>query len=165
MGKKKHLTGLLSAVFLILIAACASSQQLSERQQQTAREIAEAVSSRHIKMGVNYMHTQRYGAHRVTSDFFLSIQGDTLISYLPFLGRAYNPTYNTPSQGLNFTSPISNYRQSRLKHDGMRMEMEVASQEDRFFFRVDVYPNGRASIFVRPRERDAINFDGEVIPE
>ncbi|MCR4914390.1 MAG: DUF4251 domain-containing protein, partial [Prevotella sp.] len=111
----------------------------------------------------DHMQTQRYGNHRVTSDFCLKLRGDTLESYLPFFGQAYSLPYGSPSQGLNFTSPIYGFRQSTTSNGATCMEMDVRSKEDRFYYRVDIYPNGKAYIFVRPQERDFVSFDGELV--
>ena len=148
---------------VLTLASCATSQQRAERRQQLAHQVERAVSSRQLKIEVTTMSTQRYGSHMVTPDFFVAMRGDTLESYLPFFGRAYALPYGSPSQGLNFTSLIKGYRQSALKHNGMRMELEVASQEDRYRYQIDVYPNGKAYIRVQGQERDAVSFDGELV--
>ena len=149
---------------VLLLSSCLSQQQRAEQRQLTAQRVEQAVSSRHLKIEINSMQTLRYGTHPATSDFYLELIGDSLVSYLPFVGRAYGATaYGSPSQGLNFNSSITNFQQTPLKEDGVRMEMEVVSKEDHFFYRIDVYPNGKAYIYVRPQSRDAMNFDGEVV--
>ena len=157
---KKTLMAACAAV--LLAGGCATSQQRRESLGQRALAVSQAVDSRQLRIEVQSMQTQRYGSHRVTSDFFLRLRGDTLDSYLPFLGRVYAAPYGSPSQGLNFTSPIENFRRSTGSDGCVRLEMNVHSQEDRFQYRIDVYPNGQTYIHVRSQERDAISFDGEV---
>ena len=155
---------LLVMMMTTLLMGCATTQERAQQRENTARQVAQAISERKLKVEVHSMMTQRYGAHRVTPDFYLLLRGDTLDSYLPFFGRAYGAVpYSTPSQGLNFTSPIEKMRTTELKHDGVRMEMEVSSQEDRYRYQLDIYPNGSAYIYVRAQERDAVSFDGELV--
>ena len=127
--------------------------------------VEQAISTRHLKVMVDHMQTQRYGSHRVTSDFYLALHGDTLESYLPFFGRAYSISYGTPSQGLNFTSPIYRFQQGTTRDGAVSMAMEVRSREDSFYYQLDIYPNGKAYIFVRPQERDVMHFSGELVAE
>ena len=78
------------AVFLIgLLTACATQQQREERQARTKAAVAEMLAKRHWQIDVTQMGTLRYGSRMVTPDFFLQLRGDTLCSYLPFLGQAY----------------------------------------------------------------------------
>ena len=148
---------------VLLTVGCATAEKRAEQRKLVAGQVAEAIKNRQLTMEVNCMHTQRYGAHRVTPDFNLTLRGDTLVSYLPFFGRAYGVTYGSPSQGLNFTSVVKNFRQTELKHDAVRMEMDVASQEDNFCYVLDIYPNGKAYLLVRSQERDAMHYDGELV--
>ena len=148
-------------LFSLLFASCATTQQQREERQ---RLVEQAINTRQFKIVVHSMQTQRYGTKRVTSDFDLTIKGDTMVSYLPYMGQVYGIVpYGGPSEGLNFTSPIRNFRQSILKHNAVCMEMNVASKEDEYYYRIDIYPNGRAYIYVRARERDTVHFDGEMV--
>ena len=158
---KKMMTMVALAVWML--TGCISQQQRLERQAATAQAVRQAVETRQLTVEVRFMQTQRYGSHRVGSDFFLRLRGDTLDSYLPFLGRAYTAPLGSPSQGLNFTSAIEHFRRSPLNDGGVRLEMSVRSEEDRFDYRLDVFPNGKAYIHVRPQERDAVSFDGEAV--
>lgn len=53
-------------------------------------------------------------------------------------------------------------RRTRQKHGVSRVEFYAKSQEDVYYYAVDIYPTGHATIFVRARERDNISFDGDV---
>ena len=149
-------------LFAILMAtACATQQQRAEERQQKAQQMTEAIANRQLHIDVSDMSTLRYGSHRVTSDFFLELRGDTLVSYLPFLGQAYQTaTYGTPSQGLNFTAPVEKLVETHHKRGMTRLEMLVSSQEDRFLYRLELYPNGQAYIQVRSQHRDPVSFNG-----
>ncbi len=155
-------TGVLAALLMTMVG-CSTLEERQERQRVTHQLVEQAISQRRMTIEVDHMQTQRYGNHRVTSDFCLKLRGDTLESYLPFFGQAYSLPYGSPSQGLNFTSPIYGFRQSTTNNGATCMEMDVRSNEDRFYYRVDIYPNGKAYIFVRPQERDFVSFDGELV--
>lgn len=146
---------------VLLFTACATSQQRAEQQEQRAAKMAEAIAQRQLRIEITGMNTQRYGSKIVTPDFFLELCGDTLISYLPYLGQVrFSATYGSPSQGLNFTAPIEQLEESRNRRGMTRLEMLVKSDEDHYIYRVDVWPDGHAFIHVRSQYRDPISFDG-----
>ncbi len=151
------------AVFLVgLLTACATQQQREERQARTKAAVAEMLAKRHWQIDVTQMGTLRYGSRMVTPDFFLQLRGDTLCSYLPFLGQAYQAPMASPPQGLNFEKTVQNYVESRPKANFTRMEMDVRTQEDTYHYMVEIYDNGKASISVRSMNRDPVNFEGDL---
>ncbi len=151
------------AVLLSVLAACATKQERAERLAQTRMGIMEALAKRQLRIEVRSMNTMRYGSRIVTSDFFLELRGDTLRSYLPYLGVAHQAPMASPSEGLNFETVMKSYHQSNPKPDFARLEIEAKTKEDFFVYHIEVYYTGKAFISVQSQHRDPISFDGEVI--
>ena len=154
---------LVVAVLLSVLAACATKQQRAERLDQTRIAIMEALAKRQLRIEVRSMNTMRYGSRIVTRDFFLELRGDTLRSYLPYLGVAHQAPMASPSEGLNFETVMKSYHQSNPKPDLARLEIEAKTKEDFFVYHIEVYYTGKAFISVQSQHRDPISFDGEVI--
>ena len=153
---------LAAAVVAVAVAGCASSQERAERREQTRRMVAEGIAQRRLRISVNSMSTLCYGTRMVSADFYVELKGDTLDSYLPYLGQVYHsPVVSTP-QGLNFEAPVLAYRESRPGADLTRIELTARTQEDTFLYILEVYSNGKAYVRVRGQNRDAISFDGDV---
>ena len=144
----------------LLLLGCATQQERRERQALMRESVAKAVEERKWHIDVTSMTTLRYGSRSVTPDFFLELRGDTLRSYLSYLGQAYQAAVLSPSQGLNFEAPITDYKLSKLKKDGSCMEMDVKTQEDTYHYRIELYDTGMSYIQVRSIYRDPISFDG-----
>ena len=151
------------ALLLSVLAACATKQERAERLAQTRQSIMEALANRQLRIEVRSMNTMRYGSKIVTSDFFLELRGDTLRSYLPYLGVAHQAPMGSPSEGLNFETVMKSYQQSNPKRDLARLEIEAKTKEDFFVYHIDVFYTGKAVISVRSQHRDPISFDGEVV--
>ena len=151
------------AVLLSVLAACATKQERAERLAQTRQSIMEALANRQLRIEVRSMNTMRYGSRIVTPDFFLELRGDTLRSYLPYLGVAHQAPMASPSEGLNFETVMKSYHQSNPKPDLARLEIEAKTKEDFFVYHIEVYYTGKAFISVQSQHRDPISFDGEVI--
>jgi hypothetical protein len=151
------------ALLLSVLAACATKQERAERLAQTRMGIMEALAKRQLRIEVRSMNTMRYGSRIVTPDFFLELRGDTLRSYLPYLGVAHQAPMVSPSEGLNFETVMKSYHQSKPKPDLARLEIEAKTKEDFFVYHIEVYYTGKAFISVQSQHRDPISFDGEVI--
>ena len=137
---------------LLALAGCATQQERAEQRARVRQVVTEAVSNRQLHIDIKSM----------TTDFFLELNGDTLVSYLPYLGQVHQAPMTSPSIGLNFEMPVLRYAVSRPKTNYSRIEMNVRTQEDVYQYVVDVYDTGEAHISVLPQNRDAVSFDGYV---
>ena len=54
------------------------------------------------------------GSKHLTSDYSLEIRNDSVYSYLPYFGVAYNVPYGG-GKGLNFSAPLSEYTSTYSK--------------------------------------------------
>lgn len=117
-----------------------------------------AIATKRWHIDISSMNTLRYGSRSVTSDFYLEMRGDTLRSYLPYLGDAHMPTMS-PSIGLNFEEPVLSYKESKPKKF-TQIDIDVRTREDSYHYVIEMYDNGQAYIRVRSMNRDPISFDG-----
>ena len=147
---------------LLITMGCATQQERAEERAKTKMLVQEAIASKRMHIDVMMMNTLRYGSKVVTSDFYLELRGDTLRSYLPYMGQAFNASMMTPSVGLNFEERILQFFERRIKANKTRFEMDVKTQEDSYHYTIDVYDSGEATIGVRPVNRDPISFEGRV---
>lgn len=128
-----------------------------ERKQMA---VLGAITSKRWHIDITSMNTLRYGSRMVTSDFYLELRGDTLRSYLPYLGDAQMPTLS-PSIGLNFEEPVLSYKESKPKSNKYtQIDIDARTREDSYHYVIELYDNGQAYIRVRSMNRDPISFDG-----
>jgi hypothetical protein len=149
----------------LVLMGCATQQQREERRAQTQKAVLEAVENRRWHIDVTMMNSMRYGSRTVTPDFYLELRGDTLRSYLPYLGQAYQAPMMSPSQGLNFETRAKSIRVTQPKRSVSRIEMDLKTDEDTFLYVIELYDTGKAYILVRSQHRDPISFDGELLCE
>ena len=123
---------------LLMIVGCATQQERAEQRAKMRLAITEAVASRQLHIDISSMSTLRYGSKTISSDFFLELRGDTLRSYLPYWGQAYQAPVESPSIGLNFEMPILRYSESRPKPNKTQMELDVRTQEDTYHYLIDL---------------------------
>lgn len=166
MKKMIHRLSVLACGLLTigLVSACAVSeatrQQRAERLAQLKEDISTGLAERKFQIDVNQAHPQGRGRTiHLTSSYSVRVSGDTIVSYLPFFGRAYSVPYGG-GQGLNFTGRIVSY-ESGVTHKGEHIiKMGVESSEDVYVYTVSLFDNGSASVGVQPRQRSYIYFTG-----
>ena len=147
---------------LLLFVGCATQQERAEQRAKMKQAVEEAVAHRQLHIDINSMNTLRYGARTVTSSFFLELRGDTLRSYLPYLGQAHRAPMTSPSIGLNFDAPILQLKESHSKVNLSRLEIDVKNQEDSYHYIIELFDTGNAYIHVSSQHRDPISFDGNI---
>lgn len=149
-------------ILLLLMGSCATNKELREQQQQLrSKYVVESVTNKHFTLNISQMYPMQGASKVVTSDFFLQLKGDTLVSYLPYFGRAYAIPYGG-GKGLSFTDKVRDYQSERKKEDKMNISFTIVNDEDTYLYYIDIYDNGKANIRVIPRERDRISYDAEM---
>jgi hypothetical protein len=103
------------------------------------------------------------GATRqLTSDYDLRISKDTIISDLPYFGRAYTAPLN-PSEGpLQFTTTKFQYMVSNNKKGGWNISITPKDLTDPRELIMTIFDNGSASVVVNSNNRQPISFNGYV---
>ena len=131
------------------------------RTEKGKGSVADAIAERHWRIDINTMNTMRYGSRTVTPDFYLELRGDTLRSYLPYLGQAQVSTTLAPAIGLNFEEVVMRYWLNKPKSKKyVQLYIDARTREDTYHFVIDVYDDGKAFIRVRSQNSDPISFDG-----
>ena len=121
------------------------------RTEKGKGSVADAIAERHWRIDINTMNTMRYGSRTVTPDFYLELRGDTLRSYLPYLGQAQVSTTLAPAIGLNFEEVVMRYWLNKPKSKKyVQLYIDARTREDTYHFVIDVYDDGKAFIRVRP---------------
>lgn len=103
------------------------------------------------------------GATRqLTGDYDLRISKDTILSDLPYFGRAYTAPLN-PSEGpLRFTSTDFQYSVTVRKKGGWDVTITPKDVQDPRQLNMSIFDNGTASVVVSSYNRQPISFNGYV---
>ena len=154
--------GLLTVVVVAvmgLLSAC-STMTAAERAQK-ALAVEKALASRRYVVDVRMMYPRRGRAVNVSSNYSLEVKGDTVVSYLPYFGRAYSVPYDG-GKALNFSAPISSYESARDEKGRTYVKLVTDNEEDVITFQLEIFDNGQATIDVQAREREPITYSGEL---
>jgi len=153
---------LISAVILVaMLTGCATSAERLERQAREAAMVEEALQNRRYTIDIRMMHPLRGRAVNVTSNYSVEVKGDTLVSYLPYFGRAYQVPYGG-GKGLNFIAPITGYQSETDRKGTTRIMLTSENEEDSYLYVLEVFSNGESSVEVQSRQRDRIYYTGRM---
>lgn len=123
--------------------------------------MTKALEARDYKIAVNRMYPMKGSSRSVSYGYSVEVRNDSLISYLPYFGGAYNVPYGG-GKGLNFSERIGSYRESQKNNGERQIEINVTNEEDTYIYLIKVFSNGNSSIDVTSRQRDHISYSGEL---
>lgn len=155
---------MLLVVALATLEGCATAEERAARAAEQAARVKVALTEKRYKIMVERMYPMRGGSKNVSSNYSVEVRNDSLFSYLPYFGRAYQVPYGG-GKGLNFTERIGSYRESQGKHGQRHIEIDVRNDEDTYLYTIDVYDNGNSDIEVQSRQRERISYSGEMVFE
>ena len=147
---------------MVVLGSCATSEERAARNAEHAKKVKAALDSKTFKISVNRMNPMRGASKSVSYGYSVEVRNDSLISHLPYFGRAYNVPYGG-GNGLSFSAPIDSYRDTPKKNDLREIEIHLTNDEDTYTYYIKVFDNGSSSIDVQSRQREGISYSGEMI--
>ena len=107
------------------------------------------------------MYPMKGPSKNVSYGYSVEVRNDSLISYLPYFGQVFSVPYGG-GKGLNFSERIGNYRETQVKSNMRRIEIDVKNDEDTYLYTLEIFDNGSTSIDVQARQRDHISYSGSM---
>jgi hypothetical protein len=159
--KKLLFSILLGSSACAMLSGCASAEERAARAAEQAAKVTKALEARDYKIAVNRMYPMKGSSRSVSYGYSIEVRNDSLISYLPYFGGAYNVPYGG-GKGLNFSERIGSYRESQKNNGERQIEINVTNEEDTYIYLIKVFSNGNSSIDVTSRQRDHISYSGEL---
>ena len=146
---------------LVMLSGCATSEERAARAAEQAAKVKSALTERNYKISVDRMYPMKGGSKNVSYGYSVEVRNDSLISYLPYFGRAYSVPYGG-GKGLNFSERIGSYEEALLKNGKHHIEIGVTNEEDTYLYTIDVFDNGSSTIAVQSRQRESISYSGKI---
>ena len=159
---KKALFIILAATALLL-CGCASLRLTPEEQARIAEQVQINLDNRTFVIDVDQMNPRR-GPSQHVSNYSIKIDGDKIISNLPYFGQAWNLPYGG-GKGLTFEAKISDYIETFEKAGRRRIVLATNNGEDLLVYTIDVFDNGKADIDLRSRNREPISYIGNMVTD
>jgi len=101
-------------------------------------------------------------SRQLTSDYDVRLSGDSVVTYLPYFGRAYSVSYGEPG-GINFTSTKFDYKIRDRKKGGWDLIIKPDDVRDIQQLIFAISENGYATLQVISNNRQPISFNGYIV--
>jgi hypothetical protein len=148
----------LAVIAFALLPVSMQAQNKKDKQAQ----IKSIVEAQNYVFKAQTALPQSGSTRQLTSDFDLQVSKDTIVSDLPYFGRAFTAPIN-PSEGpLQFTSTDFQYSVSNRKKGGWDVVITPKDVNDPRQLNLSIFDNGTASVIVTSYNRQPISFNGYV---
>lgn len=149
-----------SLAFLSCASQRTSTQKKSEANQ-LVNQISDSVDARALSLSFNYVYPMRFPPHILTSDYNVTVKGDSLSCFLPYFGRAYRTDLSNINRSpLDFTSLIKDWTVSKgIKQTDIHFK--TRNKLEQLDFYLTLYPNGSVNLRISSSDRESISFDGD----
>ena len=150
---------LLLAATMMVLAACSTGSKVVDAQRSAT--IKNMLESRQFVVMVGSMRPLTAPTISVSQGQKMIIRDGMVTCYLPYVGSGQNVGYGASGyKALNFSSAIMDYKVEYPKEDRARVTFKVENGDDSYRFHIEVFMNGKTTIDVDPRGRDAISYSG-----
>jgi len=101
-------------------------------------------------------------SRQLTTDYDLRVSPDSLISNLPFYGRAYSVPYGSGDGGFNFTSTKFEYTATPGKKRGWNISIKTKDVTDFREFSLSLSDDGYGTLQALSNNRQPMSFTGYI---
>ena len=168
---KKIISILYIGILLFIANACSSTNNASsadttkllngkeftfmaERAIPTNMDVINVMNSMQTKMASQMLNLD-YG-------YSLKITRTEVVAELPYFGRMFNANYDTSKNSYRFTSKDFTIDESKSKKGSAVYLITAKDQQGIKRMNLEVYPNGKAYLYIDSNDRQPISYDGYV---
>jgi Domain of unknown function (DUF4251) len=161
----KKMNVILKVVFFFLLLPVISMNMVNAQDSKQETNIQNLVDSHQFVFKAESVSPLRGGIRHLTSDYELKVSKDSVIADLPYFGRAYSAPLDPSKGGIQFTSANFQYNTLKRKKGGWNISIkpkDASGVEQLVLF---IANSGSATLQVISTNRDAITFDGHIVPK
>lgn len=159
---KKIVYGLFLGVILIGSISCKtqkSATQIAEEKQQ----LTEMIESGRFEFKADYAIPQgNFRPRSLASNYGVKVTPDTISSFLPYFGVAYQAPFNSSSSPLNFESTDFDLTSTKGKKGSTVVNIQIKDRTSAVTYIFTLWDNANADLIVLDSSRQSITFRGKI---
>jgi hypothetical protein len=149
--------------FLLLILVVAGlGFAFVQKNVQDAEKIKNIIESKRYIFKAESVTPARGALRQLSGSYDLTVKGDTLISYLPYFGRAYSAPIDIDDAAIKFTSVNFVYNVKKSRKNIWQIEFIPKDARNIRQLILNISESGQGSLMVFSNDRERINFDGHI---
>ncbi len=150
-------------ISLSIFSDCSSTKNTSAYKNDTSPiTIKNMIDSQSFIFMAETVNPLRGRFRILTSPYDVTVSQDSLISYLPYFGRAYTAPIDPSQGGIQFTSTDFSYDVKHEKSDKWDILIKPKDRQDVQQLNFSIFDNGTASLNVISISREPISFNGHL---
>jgi len=153
---------LMFAVTTLVFNTASAQNKKKERQAKRAEEVKQIIENRHYVFEPTYMTPMRGGGRSLNAEYDMQIKGDSVISYLPYTGQAYQAPADPTKNVLDFTMTSFEYSAKPVKNGGWEITIVPKDKRELQKMFIMISEDGYATLRITSTNRDPISFDGTI---
>ncbi len=148
---------------LVTFSKCSTPRPSSKNSTNVrASSIKDMIESHHFTFVAETVNPLSGRFRNLTSQYDVSVRKDSVISYLPYFGRARTAPLD-PSEGrIKFTSTRFSYVVTESKIDRWDITIKPEDVRDVQQLNFSIFDNGTANLNITSTSRDPISFNGRI---
>lgn len=154
---------LLSFLSFIMLSA-----HSSDKKEKVEIDMFQLLEGQYYTFEASSITSQKGFNRTLTSNYFLTVNGDSAMAYLPFVGRSYGGAYGGDG-AIEFDNLMKEYTselkvKKKEKNNQTLIMIEVVGEKDIYTCNLSVSKSGNASLTVISNNRQTVSFGGNVVP-
>jgi Domain of unknown function (DUF4251) len=151
----------IKTVLTLIAISIIGGSSIINAQDKKADDIKRIVKSQNYVFVARMANPQIGSSRQLTTEYDVTVTPDTVVSFLPYFGRAYSAPINPSDGGIKFTSTKFDYQPSG---DSKRWKITIKPKDapEVQHLYLDIFDNGNATLQVISTNRQGISFDGYI---
>lgn len=148
-----------------IFAGAGIAQIPSKKSDKNAREAAlkTKIESGHFTFIAQFIQPLGGGQHYLTDEYDLRVKKDSVIAWLPYIGRVYmDPPVFPDDDGVKFSSTKFDYKLQPKKKNGWMITIDLNDVKRSSKLIFDISTSGSAYLKVLSNTRDEVSYLGYV---
>ncbi|HEY0678911.1 MAG TPA: DUF4251 domain-containing protein [Chitinophagaceae bacterium] len=149
--------------FIVVLALIITATSCAGPGQARNSDIAGLIESKRFVFVAQTANPLGMRSRQLTGEYDLRITPDSIISFLPYFGRAYAAPIDSREGGIRFTSTKFEYVQSVGRRGGWNINIRPADAQDVRELNLNISSGGIATLQVNSNNRQSISFSGQIV--
>ena len=146
-------------IFSFILIQCSASKSTTNLEKGMVEEM---INNHSFIFVADRMNPLRGRSYILTSSYDVRVNNDSLVSFLPYFGRAYSAPIDPTNVVTQFTSLNLTYEIKPEKNNQWRVTLTPKDAPSIQELSFTIFDNGNASLSVSSTSRDQIRFDGYI---
>lgn len=146
----------------IIVVFSAAGLSYSQNSEPASKDIKSLIESRRFEFIAESANPLRGRTIFLSQGYTFTVRPDSLISFLPYYGRAYQANLDPSSAGIKFTSTDFEYVEKPRKKGRWEIQIRPRDVPNAPQLNLSIHENGRASMRATSIDRESIGFQGYI---